>query len=98
MFQETMRTSSLVATVADRRKRRSTWKDDQSLPAAAGVVRATRTGQRPSLQNHNSISTPGGGTMISLSGSAAAAEARTHSTAGPSPCTSTTFFGATFVM
>jgi len=48
--------------------------------------------------SYSSISTPGGGTMTSLSGRFAAAAARTHSTAGTSPCTSTTFFGATCLM
>src|SRR5207248_5444472 len=47
-------------------------------------------------QIHKSISTPGVGTITSLSGNAAMSCARVHSTAGTSPWTSTIFFGASF--
>ena len=47
---------------------------------------------------YNSISSPGGGTITSDSRQRRRGCARTHSTAGSSPCTSTTFRGATFFM
>jgi hypothetical protein len=53
-------------------------------------------GWQPALPDHNSISTPGVGTITSQLGNSLASRARIHSTAGGSPCTSRIFFGPTF--
>src|SRR5438874_13159246 len=53
-------------------------------------------GWQPALPDHNSIFTPGVGTITSEPGNRADNCARIHSTAGGSPWTSRIFFGPTF--
>ena len=61
-------------------------------------IEPTETNAQADSSRYKSISTPGLGTMISLPGKAPAAVDLIHSTAAESPCTSTTFFAATFLM
>src|SRR5690349_8337096 len=74
--------------------------DETALALAKGddIPGRNQHGEGPFTLLYNSISTPGAGTMTSLSGKAALAATRSHSTAGTSPFTSTSFFGATFRM
>ncbi len=98
MFQETIRIPIFVAAVCDRRKRwgRPPGGAIRLRRMSSESLKHGRDSARPS--NYNSTSTPGGGMIISLSGKASAADLRIHSTAGTSPCTSTSFFGATFLI